>query len=106
MNRTLVKSDLVDAIAEKTGFGWDIAADGMEAFLRVITDALRERDRVKIEDFGVFEVTVWKERTTPRTHIGGGTTVPELVRVGFKPGKGFRDAVEEGYRDQDAPCGS
>ena len=50
------KSDLVAAIAAKTGDTKKGAEDSLNAFVSVVTDALAKGDKVQLVGFGSFEV--------------------------------------------------
>ena len=50
------KSDLVAAIAAKTGDTKKGAEDSLNAFVSVVTEALAKGDKVQLVGFGSFEV--------------------------------------------------
>ena len=70
------KSDLVAAIAAKTGDTKKGAEESLNAFISVVTDALVKGDKVQLVGFGSFEV---RKRAAPV----------------FKAGKALKDLVNK-----------
>ena len=52
---TLNKPDLVEKIAEKSELSKKDATAALEAFLEVVTEALKNGDKVQLTGFGSFE---------------------------------------------------
>jgi len=63
------KSELVDAVAEKTGLSKKDVAGAIDAFQEVIGDALVKRDKVALVGFGTFQTSDRKARAgiNPKT---------------------------------------
>lgn len=89
------KSEIVDAIAEKTGLTKSDASKAYDAIIEVFTEGLKEGNKISIVGFGTFAVSerAAREGRNPRT----GETVQIAARraVTFKPGAALKDAVNE-----------
>lgn len=88
------KQELIDALAAKLGSGKQEAEKSLQAFVDVITDALRSGNEVNISGFGSFSVSNRAAR------MGVNPQNPEqkiqiaAVKVPkFRAGKGLKDAV-------------
>ena len=87
------KSDLVEAIAEKTGLTKADSTRALDAAFEAITKALSKGDKVPLVGFGTFAVSkrAAREGRNPRT----GETVKIAARkaVTFKAGSALKEAV-------------
>lgn len=87
------KSELVSAIAERTGQSQGAVGDVLSAFEQVVTAAVAKGEKVAMPGFLTFDRSERAARTgrNPATgaeiHIAA-TTVPRV-----KAGKAFKDAV-------------
>lgn len=89
------KSELVAAIAEKSGLTKDQASKALNAFEVTLTETLKSGGELALVGFGTFKVTDRAERNgrNPKT---GETIVIKASKVpSFKAGKGLKDAVNE-----------
>jgi DNA-binding protein HU-beta len=78
------KSELVDAVAEKTGLSKKDVAGAIDAFQEVIGDALVKRDKVALVGFGTFQTSDRKARAGINPKTGekiqiAARTVPKFV---------------------------
>jgi DNA-binding protein HU-beta len=55
--RTMTKSELVSAVAEKAGITQAVAADALDAFVSVLTSTLQDGGAVALPDLGKFSVS-------------------------------------------------
>ena len=87
------KTELVAAIAEKSGLTKKDAEKALAAFTESVEDALKKGDKVQLVGFGTFEV---KHRAA-RTGINPQTKKPVKIAASkapaFKAGKAFKDAL-------------
>ncbi len=87
------KVELVEAVAEKAGLTKADATRAVDAFVEVVTGALKKGDKVPLVGFGTFGVSKRsaREGRNPRT----GETVKIAARnaVTFKAGTALKDAV-------------
>lgn len=94
MSMTLNKPDLVEKIAEKSELSKKDATAALEAFLEVVTEALKNGDKVQLTGFGSFESRTRKERKAKNLQTGATIIVPEGKVPAFKAGKALKDAVQ------------
>ena len=87
------KTELVAAIAEKSGLTKKDSEKALAAFTESVEDALKKGDKVQLVGFGTFEV---KNRAA-RTGINPQTKKPVKIAASkapaFKAGKAFKDAL-------------
>lgn len=89
------KKELVSAVAEKAGLKKVDAEKAVEAFVDVVTEALKAGDKVQLVGFGTFEVAERAEREG-RNPRSGETMIIEASRnPKFKAGKALKDAINE-----------
>ena len=85
------KATLIAKIAEQTDLNRKQAENALNAFIDVVTEALKEGDKVQLIGFGTFEV---KERAARVGHKPGtGETIEIAAKKTpvFRAGKGFKD---------------
>ncbi len=89
------KTELVAAVAEKTGASKKDSEKLVSAVFETITNTLVAGDKVSLVGFGAFEV---KERPA---RIGHNPRTKEEIKIeasrsaSFKPGKALKDAVNK-----------
>ena len=89
------KTDLIDAIAAKSGLSKTEAAKALEATLRSITDALAARETVTITGFGVFKPKDRPQREGRNPRDGSTMTIAASTSVGFSAGAGLKGALND-----------
>ena len=94
MPRNWSKSDLVDAVAEKSGLGKKQAAAAVDTVFDTISEALANRDKVQLMGFGTFETRERKERRARNMQSGEEMVVPAGHSIGFRPGKALKESVK------------
>jgi len=88
------KSDLIQAVVEKTGLTKKDSTNAVEAVLDVISESLVKGDKVQLVGFGTFEVRSRKAREG-RNPATGETIKIEASKVpAFKAGKALKDKVK------------
>jgi DNA-binding protein HU-beta len=90
------KTDLIDAIATKSGLPKADAAKALEATLQAITEALMARDSVTITGFGVFKPKERPQREGRNPRDGSTMTIAASTTVGFSAGAGLKSALKAG----------
>jgi len=92
------KSDLVDALASKTGMTKADAARAVDALFApsggVISDALKGGARVQITGFGTFEAKHRKARTGRNPRTGQTIQIAASKTPAFRAGKGLKDSIQ------------
>lgn len=87
------KTELISAIAEKSGLSKKDSEKALTATVDVISDALVAGDKVQLVGFGVFEV---KDRAA---RMGRNPKTKEAIKIPasrtpiFKAGKSLKDSV-------------
>lgn len=89
------KTELINAMAERTNLSKKDCEAALNAMMDTVTDALAKGDKVQLVGFGSFEV---KERAA---HEGRNPqtmetiTIPASKAPAFKAGKALKDAVNK-----------
>ncbi len=89
------KSDLVAAIAAKTGDTKKGAEESLNAFISVVTDALTKGDKVQLVGFGSFEVRKRAARKGRNPQTKEEIKIPASKAPVFKAGKALKDLVNK-----------
>ena len=92
------KSDLVDALASKTGMTKADAARAVDALFSsdggIIASALKARTRIQITGFGTFESKHRKARMGRNPRTGQAIHIKATQTPAFRAGKGLKDAIQ------------
>lgn len=87
------KTQLIAAVAEKTGLTKVQAAKAVEAFTASVVDALKADDKVQVVGFGTFEAKKRPERIGRNPKTKAEIKIAASVAPAFKAGKAFKDAL-------------
>ncbi len=87
------KSELVVAIAEKTGLSKKDSEKALSAFIEEVTAALKKGEKVQLVGFGSFEVRSRAARKGRNPQTKAEITIPASKAPVFKAGKAFKDAI-------------
>jgi len=90
----LNKSDLVKRIAETAGRTQKDTATFVDAFIEVVTDAIRAGETIDLVGFGRFLAKERKERQGRDLKTGRTITIPATRVPAFKPGKALKAAAK------------
>lgn len=88
------KSELIDAIAEKSGLTKADAGRALDATVASISEALAKGESVTLVGFGTFSVKDRAERQGFNPKTKEPLTIPATKVPAFKAGKSLKDAVE------------
>lgn len=88
------KTELVAALAEKTGVRKKDTDNTINAFTEVIIEALKRDGKVQLPGFGTFEVRERAARTGRNPHTGEAIEIAAAKVPAFKPGKALKDAIQ------------
>jgi len=80
------KTQLIDAMAEKSGLNKADSKKALEAFIGATTGALKEGDRVALVGFGSFSVNERAARTGRNPKTGEAIQIAAKKVVKFKAG--------------------
>ncbi len=89
------KSDLIAAIAAKTGDTKKNAEATVNAFVDVVTAALVKGDKVQLVGFGSFEVRKRAARKGRNPQTKEEIKIPASKAPVFKAGKALKDLVNK-----------
>ena len=89
------KSDLIAAIAAKTGETKKDAEATLNAFVDVVTDALVKGDKVQLVGFGTFEVRKRAARKGRNPQTKEEIKIPASKAPVFKAGKSLKELVNK-----------
>ncbi len=89
------KSDLIAAIAAKTGDTKKNAEASLDAFVDVVTESLIKGDKVQLVGFGSFEVRKRAARKGRNPQTKEEIKIPASKAPVFKAGKALKDLVNE-----------
>ena len=89
------KAELIAAIAAKTGDTKKAAEASVNAFVEVVTDALKEGDKVQLVGFGSFEVRKRAARKGRNPQTKEEIKIPASKAPVFKAGKSLKEAINE-----------
>lgn len=90
------KSELVDAISQRSGVTKADAARVLETFTQTVTEALRAGDQVVLTGFGSFSTGERSARTGRDPRTGKPIQIKAARVAKFKVGKLLKEAVQEG----------
>ena len=89
------KAELIAAIAAKTGETKKSAEETVNAFVAVVTDALKKGDKVQLVGFGSFEVRKRAARKGRNPQTKEEIKIPASKAPKFKAGKALKDLVNK-----------
>ncbi|MGL5206869.1 MAG: HU family DNA-binding protein [Acidaminococcaceae bacterium] len=89
------KSELIAAVAEKTGMTKKDSEKAVGALLETIKTAVAKEEKVQLIGFGTFEPRVRAARTGKNPRTGEAITIAKAVVPAFKAGKAFKDVVDK-----------
>ncbi len=89
------KSELIAAIATKTGETKKNAEVIVNAFFDVVTESLVKGDKVQIVGFGSLEVRERAERKGRNPQTKAEIRIPASKAIAFKAGKALKDLVNK-----------
>ncbi|MCD8049702.1 MAG: HU family DNA-binding protein [Clostridia bacterium] len=89
------KTELIAAIAEKSGLSKKDSDAALTAVVESITDALKAGDKVALMGFGTFEVRERAAHVGKNPATGESIDIPACKTPAFKAGKSLKDAVNK-----------
>ncbi len=91
---TMNKKDLVDRVAESTGYHKKEIKDILEGTLNSIVKALSEDEKVQLVGFGTFEVATRAAREGRNPQTGKKIKIASRKVPKFRPGKALKDEIQ------------
>ena len=87
------KTELIAAVAEKTGLTKKDAERVINATFETVTSSLVKGDKVQISGFGIFEVKAREARVGRNPRTKETIQIPATKLPVFKAAKALKDAV-------------
>ena len=87
------KTELINAVADKTELSKKDAEAAVSAVIEAITEALTQEEKVQLVGFGSFEVKKRAARTGLNPRTKETIEIPASAVPTFKAGKALKDAV-------------
>ena len=93
MRINLTKKDLVNLIYMQIGFSKQVSENLIDDFFSLITQNLKEKEKIKLSKFGTFSIRLKK------TRIGRNPKTKEIKKISerkvvlFKPSKEFKNII-------------
>ena len=88
------KSELIAALAQKAELSKKDAEKALSAFVDVVTDALKNGDKVQLVGFGTFESKVRPARIARNPRTGEEIKIEATKTASFKVGKALKDSIK------------
>ena len=87
------KTELVAAMAEKTGLSKKDAEAALKAFTDIVAEELKKGEKIQLVGFGTFEVSERAARTGRNPQTGEEMTIAASKSPKFKAGKALKDSL-------------
>ena len=91
----MTKTELINAVAEKSALTKKDAEKAVSAVIESITEALASGDKVALVGFGTFEVRDRAAREGKNPATGEAITIAASKVPAFKAGKALKEAVSK-----------
>jgi DNA-binding protein HU-beta len=91
----LNKSELINAIAEKSGLTKKDSEKALNAFVEAVEESLTKGNKVQLIGFGTFEVRERSARKGRNPQTGEEIMIPAAKVPAFKPGKALKESVNK-----------
>lgn|SRR5690625_2992233 len=96
----MTKAEVISEISNKTGLEKVDVQETIEAFFKVVKNAMVEGENVYVRGFGSFIVRKRAEKTARNISKNTAIIIPEHYVPTFKPAKVFVEKVKEGNKDR------
>ena len=87
------KTELIDAMASKTGLTKKNAEAALNAFVETVSEQLAKGDKISLVGFGTFEVAERAEREGRNPQTVETMKIAASKAPKFKAGKALKDSV-------------
>lgn len=91
---TVKKSQLGQMLGEKMGVTKKQGGEWVDAFVEIVTNALRRGDKVNITGFGIFKVSDRKAREGRNPRTGEAIHIAASKKPRFTAGKLLKEAIK------------
>ena len=87
------KTELIEAMSQECGLTKKDTEKALKAFTDIISEQLKEKDKVSLIGFGTFETSERAARTGKNPQTGEEIQIPASISPRFKAGKALKDLV-------------
>lgn len=87
------KTELIEAMAEKTGFTKKNAEVALNAFIETVSEELVKGEKISLVGFGTFEVSERAAREGRNPQTGETMKIAASKAPKFKAGKALKDMI-------------
>ena len=87
------KTELIEALAEKAEISKKDSEKALKAFIDVVTDELKNGEKIQLVGFGTFEVSERAAREGRNPQTGKTMKIEACKAPKFKAGKALKDAI-------------
>ena len=87
------KTELIAAVAEKAESSKKDSEKALKAFIDVVTDELKNGEKIQLVGFGTFEVSERAAREGRNPQTGKTMKIEACKAPKFKAGKALKDAI-------------
>lgn len=87
------KTDLINAVAEKSGLTKADSKKAVDATIEALIDALKAKDKIQLIGFGTFSVETRKARTGLNPATKQKINIPEKNVAKFAPGADLKNSI-------------
>jgi len=94
----MTKAEIIAEISTKTGLEMVDVQETVEAFFKVVKNAMIEGENVYVRGFGSFVVKNRAEKTARNISKNTAIIIPEHFVPSFKPAKVFVEKVKNGNK--------
>lgn len=91
LRRIMTKAEFVAAVAAELEIPKNVAAETVDAFLKVTTDLLKAGDKITFPGFGTFEVASRAARTGRNPQTGAEIKIAASKSGKFSAGKNLKN---------------
>lgn len=91
----MTKATVAQLVADKTGMSRKDTMAAIEIFLESVKEALKTEKKVSLVGFGTFFMKEKNARNGRNPRTGDKIFIPPKQVATFKPGKAFRDLVND-----------
>ena len=87
------KTELIAAVAEKAEISKKDSEKALKAFIDVVTDELKNGEKIQLVGFGTFEVSERAAREGRNPQTGKTMKIEACKAPKFKAGKALKDTI-------------
>ncbi len=89
------KKEFADRMAAKGGIKKKDAMKGQDLFIETLMGCMSENEKVKLLNFGSFQMKTVKERIGRNSQTGRECIIPQHEKIKFIASEGLADGIKE-----------